>query len=113
MPLLRRALHAGSLSQTASQAQPATLRPARLLNAAQVGEGPPPAVPDANAGALGALRGVLGRWAADPSGPQKLCFMLEHEYTEAGITAGLRALKGRDRPPALVGTGWALPGSGG
>ena len=72
-----------------------------LPAAVQVGGGPAPPPPD-NSAALGALRGAVESWLGDAQGPQKLCYMLEHQYTQAGITAGLRALKGADRAAAQV-----------
>lgn len=69
----------------------------------QVGGGPLPAVPDGNALELSVLRGAVRDWQSDAGGPQKLCYMLEHQYTQAGITAGLPALKGKDRAAAQVG----------
>lgn len=71
----------------------------------QVGEKPSPAAPDMSGldATLGALRSALAAWQADGKGPQKLCYVLEHQYTEAGIAGGLRALKGPDRAAALVG----------
>ncbi|KAL4443372.1 hypothetical protein ABPG75_011109 [Micractinium tetrahymenae] len=73
-----------------------------IYNLLHVGDGPPPAAPDTAEldATLGTLRSALASWQADEAGPSKLCYVLEHEYTEAGIAGGLRALKGPDRAAA-------------
>ncbi|KAL4429213.1 hypothetical protein ABPG77_010192 [Micractinium sp. CCAP 211/92] len=75
-----------------------------IYNLLHVGEKPSPAAPDMSGldATLGALRSALAAWQADGKGPQKLCYVLEHQYTEAGIAGGLRALKGPDRAAALA-----------
>lgn len=50
----------------------------------QVGTGPPPPAPD-GAAARAPLRQALAAWQADARGPSKLCYMLDHQYTEVRI----------------------------
>ena len=50
----------------------------------QVGIGPPPPAPDGAASSF-PMRLALAAWQADARGPSKLCYMLEHQYTEVRI----------------------------
>lgn len=78
-------------------------RLALVYNLLHVGSGPPPAVPDA-AAALAPLRRALQAWQADAGGPEKLCIMLDHQYTQVGGTspAGPAATWGCRWPCSLL-----------
>ncbi|KAL4447672.1 hypothetical protein ABPG75_004891 [Micractinium tetrahymenae] len=73
-----------------------------------LGEGTPPSADRPASGTLAAVRDALAGWEADPEGPEKLCLLLEHRYTQAGLT-GLRSLKGTDRAAAELLVAAARP----
>ncbi|GAB4813872.1 hypothetical protein N2152v2_000918 [Parachlorella kessleri] len=62
-------------------------------------QGPPPSAGDPTGGAVQAVKRAVQEWAADKSGPEKLCYVLEHRYTRSGLK-GKQSLKGRDRAAA-------------
>ncbi|KAK9809178.1 hypothetical protein WJX72_010900 [[Myrmecia] bisecta] len=80
-----------------------------IYNLVHTGQGSPPEPVD-RANAAATLLPVLQAWEADCWGPTKLVWMLEHRYSEAGLT-GLKSLKNHDR--AVAETLWAAAQSAG
>lgn len=68
----------------------------------------PAASPDSSGQAREAAS-ILGAWADSEDGPRKLVWILEHDYSEAGL--GVESLKGIDASVART-LGWAAETSG-
>ena len=75
------------------------LRLCLIYNLVHAGSGPTPSPAD-HSQTIAHIVQAVQSWIADPCGPEKLIYVLQHEYTQAGLS--FRGLKNRDRAVAQV-----------
>ncbi len=75
------------------------LRLCLIYNLVHTSSGPTPSPADHRQTVARVVQAVQG-WIADPHGPEKLIYVLQHEYTQAGLS--FHGLKNKDRAVAQV-----------